>query len=98
MARYLQLEGDYHVYVWTWFEAIEAQIIEIFWRRPPLHADEAETAMLMAINASLVHPDQFKASTQGSSPVWGKFIEGTLASQVVKRLLPKWGNRRPNPN
>lgn len=84
MARYLQLKGDYHVFVWTWFEAIEPKIIEIFGRRPPLHADEAETAMLMAVDEAVVRKDKFKQSAAGSSPVWGKFYHGTLVSQVVK--------------
>lgn len=84
MARFLQLEGNYHIYVWTWFEAIEPQIIQMFGRRPPLHADEAETAMLMAVNEKAVQKDEFAESQKGSSPVWGKFQNGTLISQVVK--------------
>jgi len=86
MARYLELEGEYHVYVWTWFEAIEPKIIQMFGRRPPLHADEAETAMLMAVDESVVRRDKFQESTKGSSPVWGKFFGGTLVSQVVKNF------------
>lgn len=84
MARYLQLEGNYHVFVWTWFEAIEPQIIKMFGCRPPLHADEAETAMLMAVDEKSVQKGMFEESRKGSSPVWGKFQNGTLISQVVK--------------
>lgn len=84
MARYLQLEGNYHVYVWTWFEAIEPKIIKLFKHRPPLHADEAETAMLMAIDESTVREDKIRDSALGSSRTWGKYYEGTLLSQKVR--------------
>ncbi len=86
MVRYLELEGDYRVYVWTWFESIEPKIIQLYGCRPPLHADEAETALLMAIDENLVERKKFQESAKGSSPVWGVFHAGTLVSQVVSKF------------
>lgn len=86
MARFLKKDHDIDVVVWTWFESIEKDIIEMYGHRPPLHADETETAMLAAIVPETIQQDQYAASAAGASPVWGKFHNGTMLSQVVKEF------------
>ncbi|MBU5440649.1 creatininase family protein [Paenibacillus sp. MSJ-34] len=87
MARYVMMEERIHIVVWTWFESIEPEIIRMYGRRPPLHADEAETAMLMALKPDAVMPEFYEASAQGAGE-WGKFYRGTMISQVVRDFTP----------
>lgn len=84
MARYLKMEENIEVIVWTWFESIENDIIDIYGVRPPLHADEAETAMLLNFVPEHVREDRYRESADGASEQWGKFHNGTMVSQVVK--------------
>lgn len=83
MTRYLQLEGEFHIYIWTWYDAIDAEIRQLYGYRPPLHADEAESSMLLAVNEQAIRKDQLKASAEGSGEIWGVIFNGTLISQVV---------------
>ena len=84
MARYLKMEKNIEVAVWTWFESIEKDIINMYGVRPPLHADETETAMLMSIAPETIQPELYEESAAGASDVWGKFFKGTMVSQEVK--------------
>lgn len=87
MARYVMLEEDVQVVVWTWFESIEPEIIKMYGRRPPLHADETETSMLMAILPDYIKPEHYEESSRGAGE-WGKFYKGTMISQTVKDFTP----------
>lgn len=84
MGRYLKFEEGIEVAVWTWFESIEKEIIDMFGVRPPLHADEAETAMLLNFVPEYVKPELYEESAAGSSEQWGKFYNGTMVSQEVR--------------
>ncbi len=84
MGRFLKFEEGIEVAVWTWFEGIEKDIIDIFGVRPPLHADETETAMLMNFVPEYVQTDFYEESAAGSSDQWGKFHNGTMVSQEVR--------------
>lgn len=87
MARYVMMEERVRIVVWTWFESIEPEIIRMYGRRPPLHADEAETAMLMALKPDSVKPELYEASAQGAGE-WGQIYRGTMISQVVRDFTP----------
>ncbi len=84
LARYLKMEEKINMVVWTWFESIENEIIKIFGHRPPLHADQAETAMLMAIAPELIVEEQLEESFKQGSKVWGQYYAGTMVSQEVR--------------
>lgn len=84
MGRYLKFEDGIEVAVWTWFESIEKEIIDMFGVRPPLHADEAETAMLLNFVPEYVKPELYEESAVGSAKQWGKFHNGTMVSQEVR--------------
>ncbi|GIQ70094.1 creatininase family protein [Xylanibacillus composti] len=95
MARYLMLDNPgISIVVWTWFESIEADIIKMYGRRPPLHADETETAMLMAIQPDSIKPEHYEESAKGAGE-WGKFYKGTMVSQVVKDFSPTGATGNP---
>lgn len=94
MARYIMMDKDIHVVVWTWFESIEPEIIKMYGHRPPLHADEAETSMLMAVQPAYIQPEQYESSSQGAGP-WGKFYNGTMISQTVKEFSPTGATGNP---
>ena len=96
LARYLPLKEDVTIYVWTWFEAIEKKVIEIFGVRPPLHADEAETAMLQALSPESVYVGKLEASTQDPPPGWGVFHEGTMISQLVDEFTETGSTGTPS--
>ncbi|MFC4600511.1 creatininase family protein [Cohnella hongkongensis] len=94
MARYVMMDADIRVVVWTWFESIEPEIVRMYGRRPPLHADETETSMLMAIQPDYIQPDQYEASSRGAGE-WGQFYEGTMISQTVKDFSPTGATGNP---
>lgn len=87
MARYTMLDADIRIVVWTWFESIEPEIIDMYGRRPPLHADETETSMLMAIEPAYIVPEKYEASGEGAGE-WGQYFKGTMISQTVKDFSP----------
>ncbi len=84
MGRYLEMDYDIRIVVWTWFEGIEDKIIEMYGERPPLHADEVETSMLMAVAPELVIKENLKKSAAGASKRWGSFFNGTMVSLNVR--------------
>ena len=78
LGRFLDMKYNTRIVVWTWFEAIEEKIIKMYGERPPLHADEAETSMLMAVAPELVINENLKKSADGASKKWGSFFKGTM--------------------
>jgi len=84
VARHLEMEKDIKTIVWTWFESIEKEITNIFNFRPPFHASEAETSMLLNFTPQFIIKDNYLKSAEGSSNEWGKYYEGTIVSQEVR--------------
>ena len=84
LARRLKREDSIYAVVWTWFEAIQDEIIKIFGQPiPPLHADQVETSLLWAINGKLVREESLKSSSESASPVFGKYHNKVLVSEDV---------------
>lgn len=84
LARYKKMEDNLQVVVWTWFESIEKKIINMYGERPPLHADEAESSMLMTVAPELILKENLEDSSRGAAEQWCKFHNGTLISQEVR--------------
>lgn len=84
LSRHLKMEEDLNVVVWTWFESIEEEIINMYGERPPLHADETESSMLMAVAPELIIEENLEESAQGASDQWCKYFKGTMISQEVR--------------
>lgn len=96
MARELELKHEkIKIIVWTWFESIEEQIIRQYGFRPPLHADEAETGMLLALRPESVQMNECRRSYEGASPVWGEIHNGTMISQRVRRFSASGATGNP---
>ena len=90
LARFHRMDNPaMHIVVWTWFDAIEPDIIRMYGRRPPLHADEAETAMLAAISPDVVRQNRLADSAVGAGEVWGVFQCGIMVSQNVEDFSQK---------
>ncbi len=96
MARYINMEENINIVVWTWFESIEKKLINIYGERPPLHADEAETSLLSAIAPDLIIKDRLEESARLASKEWGKFYEGTMVSQEVKDFSKSGATGNPS--
>jgi creatinine amidohydrolase len=95
LAKNLKKDLDVDVVVWTWFKAIEPEIIDFFTYLPPLHADELETSMLLTIKPDLVRLDRIKETEIDGSPVWGEFLHNTLYSTVVKEFSKSGSTGKP---
>lgn len=95
LAKNLKKDQDVSVVVWTWFKAIEPEIVDFFKYLPPLHADELETSMLLAIDPELIRFDRVEETESEGSPVWGKFINHTLYSTIVKDFSKSGSTGKP---
>ena len=95
LAKNLKKDRDINVIIWTWFKAIEPEIIEYFHYLPPLHADELETSMLLAVAPDLIRNDCIQKTEAEGSLIWGKFINNVLISSVVKDFSKSGSTGRP---
>lgn len=95
LAKNLKKDFGIDVVVWTWFKAIEPEIIDFFKYLPPLHADELETSMLLTIKPDLVRLDRIKETEIDGSPAWGEFLHNTLYSTVVKEFSKSGSTGKP---
>lgn len=95
LSRYQKKDSQVDVIVWTWFKAIEPQIINHFHYLPPLHADEAETSVLMAIAPQLIREISVQMSEEEGSPTWGIYLQGNLVSTVVKDFSRSGATGKP---
>ena len=84
LARELRRNKAIYVVLWTWFEAIQDEIIKLFGKpRPPLHADCVETSILGAISEKYVRKELLRKSLQNGSPDWGEYHNKILVSEEV---------------
>lgn len=95
LARYQKKDFDVDVIVWTWFTAIENQIKDYFHYLPPLHADEVETSLLLAIAPQLIRQESLQKSEEEGSPNWGIYMQGNLISTVVKDFSKSGATGKP---
>lgn len=95
LARYQKKDFDVDVIVWTWFKAIENQIIDHFHYLPPLHADEVETSLLFAVVPHLINKESIQKSEEEGSPNWGIYMQGNLISTVVKDFSKSGATGKP---
>jgi len=82
---------DNELVQWTWFRAIEKEIIKIFGYLPPLHADEVETSLILFLMPELVKTNQIVNSELNGSKQWGIFFGNTQISKRVE-LFSKSGS------
>lgn len=94
-AKNLKKDRDINVIVWTWFKAIEQQIIDHFHYLPPLHADELETSMLLAVSPELIRRERISETEADGSPIWGKYLNNVLLSTVVKDFSKSGSTGKP---
>lgn len=83
VARDLRMENRIYSIVWTWFDAIEDLIRDIFEGLRVLHADGPETSMMMAIREELIKSNKITDAKEGGSKNWGNFKEGAEVSYDV---------------
>lgn len=95
LAKNIKKDRNINVIVWTWFKAIEQQIIDYYHYLPPLHADELETSMLLAVSPDLIRRDRMKETEVNGSPIWGKYMNDVLVSTVVKDFSKSGSTGKP---
>ena len=74
---------DVYVAVWTWFEAVEKLVKELFEGNQVLHADGPEISALLALNDKRVKEEKFQEAERDAAETWGNFIHGAEISYDV---------------
>jgi creatinine amidohydrolase len=96
ICRFARMQDGIYGVVFTWFEAIAELLRETYGSPPPLHADEAETAIMMAIRPDLVREDRMRDSAAGAGRRWGQWQSGVMVSQEVADFSESGATGRPD--
>ena len=95
-CRFARMRDGIYGVVFTWYEAIAELLRETYGSPPPLHADEAETAMMMAVRPDLVREERMRDSAAGAGRRWGQWQSGVMVSQEVADFSRSGATGRPD--
>jgi creatinine amidohydrolase len=96
ICRFARMRDGLYGVVFTWFEAIAELLRETYGSPPPLHADEAETAMMMTLRPDLVRANRMRDSAAGAGQRWGQWEAGVMVSQEVADFSQSGATGRPD--
>lgn len=96
ICRFARMQDGQYGVVFTWFEALAELLREIYGSPLPLHADEAETAMMMAVRPDLLSNERLGDSAAGAGRRWGKWQSGVMVSQEVTDFSESGATGRPD--